>query len=330
MAERLRVALIGTGGISRFAHIPAWRSLAGVEVVAVAEPVAERRLQALEGLGDPQGQRVRAFASYAEMLDACRPDLVDVTIQPGGAKNLAIEAALGAGCHVTCQKPFTLDLPSAVALTDRARTLGRILSVNQQARFAPAFAAARRAIEEGGLGDLRTIRLWSDFPNPGDRQWLEYSVHSFDLVRFWAGREPRRVRAWWKRQTEQPQFVLGVWLDFGGPLMAEIWDEMSSPTTLRWGFRLMGDRGSLSGHEAFGEGMVPAEVAMALAGVPGETLTPVHPPYVPAAFACYFAALVAAIEGRGPVPTPAADNLQTLRLAFAARRAADDGAWVDL
>jgi predicted dehydrogenase len=326
----VRVALIGTGGIASLAHIPAWRTVAGAEVVAVAEPVAERRQRALALLGDPEGRRVAAFADYGELLAAVRPELVDITVKAGPVKSAAIVAALDAGCHVTCQKPFALELPEAERLVRHARERGRLLSVNQQARFAGAFAKAARWVAEGRLGELRTIRLWSEFPNAGPQQWLEYGVHSFDLVRFWAGREPRRVRAWWKPQTAQGHHLLAVWLDFEGVLAAEIWDEMSSSTTLRWGFRLMGSAGSVQGHEAFGPDMLPAEVAFAPARAACETREPAGPPYIPGAFAAYFSALVAAVRGEGPCPIPAEDNLRTLRLAFAARRAADLGDWLDL
>lgn len=114
-------------------------------------------------------------------------------------------------------------------------------------------------------------------------------------------------------------------------LAAQIWDEMASSTTLRWGFRLMGEEGTLRGHEAFNLlPMLPAEIAFCPAGRTTETVEPVGPPYVPHAFAAYFAAVVAAVRGLGPPPVPAADNLQTLRLAFAAHQAAVEGRWVHL
>lgn len=329
MPDKIRLALIGTGGIAQRAHIPAWQRLPEVEIVALAEPVPERRQQALALLGDPTGERIRAFPHIEPLLETVTVDLVDITIPPGPAKEAAIRQALAAGCHVTCQKPFTRDLATAVALTRLAQQHGRLLSINQQARYAAAFARAREWIATGRLGTLRTIQLWADFPNRGPDQWLDYSVHSFDLLRFWAGQEPRRVLAWHKRQTDRDQYLLAVWLDFDGVLAAQIWDEMAASTTLRWGFRLMGERGTLRGHEAFNLlPMLPAEIAFCPAGSTTETVEPVGPPYVPHAFAAYFAAVVAAVRGLGPPPVPAEDNLRTLRLAFAAHQAAAEGRWV--
>lgn len=330
MRDRLRLGLIGTGGISHMAHIPAWQRVQGVAVVAIAEPVPERRESAARLLAGQTGQGVTAYADWREMLGAAHPDLVDITIPAGPAKVEAVKGALEAGCHVTCQKPFALNLESAAALTQLAAERGRVLSVNQQARYAGAFRRLRQWIEEGRLGSLRTIQLYADFPNAGDDQWLQYSVHSFDLIRFWASTEPQRVMAWQKAQTPDGRDLLTVWLDFDGRLAAHVWDEMSSSTMLRWGFRLMGDRGTARGHEAFGSRMMPAEIVFTPAGALSETVEPITTPYLPDAFAAYFDALVHALRGEGPVPTPAEDNLKTLQLAFAARRAAAAGAWVEV
>jgi len=68
MADKIRLALLGTGGIAQRAHIPAWQSLPEVEIVALAEPVPARRQQALALLGDPMGERILAFPHFEPLL----------------------------------------------------------------------------------------------------------------------------------------------------------------------------------------------------------------------------------------------------------------------
>ena len=82
MADKIRLALLGTGGIAQRAHIPAWQSLPEVEIVALAEPVPARRQQALALLGDPTGERIRAFPHFEPLLETVPVDLVDITIPP--------------------------------------------------------------------------------------------------------------------------------------------------------------------------------------------------------------------------------------------------------
>ncbi len=113
-----------------------------------------------------------------------------------------------------------------------------------------------------------------------------------------------------------------------GVLGAEVWDETSSSTMLRWGFRLMGEAGSARGHGALGPRMMPAAAAFTPAGTTAETVEPAGPAYIPPAFAAYFHASLAAVRGEAPCPTTGADKLRALRLAFAVRAAAAAGPWI--
>jgi predicted dehydrogenase len=167
----------------------------------------------------------------------------------------------------------------------------------------------------------------TDFDFAGEDRWLNFSSHSFDLVRYWAGREPKRIAAW-HRPLAGDRYLLAVWLDFED-LAAQVWDELASATTLRWQFRLMGDGGSVRGHEAYFGDMMPAEVAYTPAGETTEHIKYPGTSYVPDAFATYFEALVDAVrEGTEP-PSTGRNTLRTLRLAFAAGKSARTGGWID-
>jgi len=124
--------------------------------------------------------------------------------------------------------------------------------------------------------------------------------------------------------------VFATWLDFDDGLMAQVWDELSSSTTLRWEFRLGGSNGTARGHEAYKPDMMPPEIAYTPAGEVSETVKPISTTYVPDAFISYFERFVAAVKGEETAPTPARDNLRSLRIAFAARESAAQGEWIDI
>lgn len=68
MSKPFRVGIIGAGGIAGGAHVPGWKKLAGVEIVAVAD-VSESRAKAMaEKEGIPN-----VFADYhgIHALDTC-------------------------------------------------------------------------------------------------------------------------------------------------------------------------------------------------------------------------------------------------------------------
>lgn len=72
MANRYTVGIVGCGSIAH-AHMEGYRLVERVEVIAVADPVPPARRQYQEEYGIPQG-----YASYEEMLDKTKPDIVSV------------------------------------------------------------------------------------------------------------------------------------------------------------------------------------------------------------------------------------------------------------
>jgi len=324
------VGIAGTGSIAKSAHIPAWSETPKSEVVAIADPDDGARISAINRAESVGINGLAEYDTVSEMVHNEALDLVDVTIPPGDAKIDAIQMALDAGCNVTCQKPFVIDFERGLELVNYAKERSQYISANQQARTAGAFARAKEMIAAGDIGTLRTIRLSADFPFSGENRWLNFSSHSFDLVRFWADKEPTRVMAWHKRQTSDDRYLFAVWLDFDGSLSAEIWDELSSSTNLRWSFRLMGDSGTIRGHEAYKDHMFPARIAYTPAGTQSECVSSIASSYVPDAFRNYFTQLIEALDNDETPPTSGQDNLKTLQIAFAARESVKRGQWVDV
>ncbi len=92
------------------------------------------------------------------MLDGEAPDFVDVASPPGMHHQAAL-AALGAGAHVMVEKPLALSLGEFDELAALAAEKGRILMCVHNWKYAPSYAAARRAIETGMLGAIRFVSI---------------------------------------------------------------------------------------------------------------------------------------------------------------------------
>jgi predicted dehydrogenase len=318
LTRRHRVAVAGLGGVARGAHLPAYAKLGpslGIDVVGGADPVAACRDEVAASHGIP------VFASVGELLAAVEPEVVDVAVPPGPAKNAVIEECLAAGCHVLAQKPFTKDLPSAVALVEAAERAGRLLAVNVQARFAPAFRAARELIAEGRIGPVLSASLHSTFPLPGDTT-IDMGIHEVDLLRFWTGLDPVRARATVTPLAgERSHHVIEV--DFGAAAGLVV-EENHAPVVRPWTFRIVGADGVIEGREQFGT-VEPAEVVVHTAD--GSVAVPLGYAYVPDAFAHVLASLLHAVETGGPAPTAAADHLPSLAGVLAASRSVSSGAF---
>lgn len=317
-----RVAFAGMGGIAQGAHLPSYRGVGrsfGIEVVGGADPNPACRAAVEEAHGIP------TFASVGEMLEAVEPEVVDVTILPGPVKDDVVRQCLDAGCHVLAQKPFTKDLAAAAALVTAARSAGRLLAVNVQARYAPAFRAARHVIEQGVVGDVLSAFVTSTFPLPGNTV-VDMGIHEVDLLRFWIDADAQRVRASVTPLRDERAHVV-IEADFGSAYGLVV-EENHAAAIRPWSFRIHGTEGTIEGQEQFGSAESPF-VNVFRAGRPPGEFEPVELgyPYVTDAFAHVMASLLHAVETGGEAPTSAADHLSSLAAVLAGERSVASGAF---
>lgn len=144
--KKTRVAVIGTGMIANAAHIPAWRDIPEVEIVAVADNREQAARETAQRYGIPG-----CYTDYNEMLAQEKPDVVSVCTPNRMHKDAAI-AALKAGAHVLCEKPLSVSEQDAREMFDVAHSCGRILMANQTMRFDPNVQAAKAFYDAGLVG----------------------------------------------------------------------------------------------------------------------------------------------------------------------------------
>jgi len=143
----LRVGIIGAAWGAR-AHLPAWRSLDGIEVTAICTSRPETAAQAATDYGV-----ARAFHDFREMAADPNIDIVDCGTRPP-LRFAMVMAALGAGKHVYNGIPFAKDLADARAMTDawyRARTVAVVDAFMQAV---PAMVQMKAMIDAGWIGDV--------------------------------------------------------------------------------------------------------------------------------------------------------------------------------
>ena len=188
----LRAGVVGTSFGARI-HVPALRE-AGFEVVALVGVDPAKTARRVERLGIPH-----ACTSLAEALELGL-DAVSIATPPATHAPLAAEA-IDAGCHVLCEKPFTLNAGEAEELVRRSAAAGVVAMVGHEFRWAPAQAGIEWALGHGMIGTprmavnasfvsmLRTFAMpdwWSD-PSLGGG-WLNASgSHRVDTLRQWFG-----------------------------------------------------------------------------------------------------------------------------------------------
>ena len=181
----MKAAVIGHTNRGRYGHGHefVFMNRPGIETVAVADPVEGGRKKVQEAIG-----ALRGYADYREMLERERPDFVMLALRWTEERLAMATAALNIGAHVICEKPFTHSLEDADAMVAHAKRVMRKFAVTHPMRLAPSTVFLKRRMDEGLIGELRSIRAnSSQGRRSGGEDMLVQGVHMFDLLRLFAG-----------------------------------------------------------------------------------------------------------------------------------------------
>ena len=191
--EKLRVAIIGTGGISN-AHIGGYQAIPEkCEVVAVCDLDEEKVKRYAEINKVPA-----YYTDYNEMLAKEKIDAVSVCTWNSSHKGATI-AALKAGCKVLCEKPMAMNTAEAEEMLAVSKETGNLLMLGFVRRFGNDADLIRKFIDGGTMGDLYYAKAcylrrngcpggwFGDKEYAGGGPLIDLGVHVIDLVRFLAG-----------------------------------------------------------------------------------------------------------------------------------------------
>ena len=200
MSDALTVGLIGLGGVARRIHLPAIAAIPELKLVGGAESSTENARLATERFPIP-----RVFTDARELLSECRPDLVIVGTPPN-LHHAHTKAALEAGAHVLCEKPFVSSVSEADDLIAAASRAKRLLAVNNQYRFMTVYRETERRLRAGEFGKAYQIQVWQQMFHPPsfEKNWraalvqstlYEFGTHALDLICFFFDALPTAVTA---------------------------------------------------------------------------------------------------------------------------------------
>ncbi|MGQ9736544.1 MAG: Gfo/Idh/MocA family protein [Armatimonadota bacterium] len=172
--KRIRIGAIGTGGIFRGAHLPAYPDLPACQLVALCDVSAEslatteaRMKEIYERKAEQAQERadtatverlkqdlkeVKLYQDAQMMLRNEQPDLVDICTQPVLHAPMAI-AALEAGVHVMCEKPMARTWLECVRVVETVQRTGRTYQHNENWLWDPFYYTAKKLIDAGWIGE---------------------------------------------------------------------------------------------------------------------------------------------------------------------------------
>ena len=155
-AVKPRVGIIGLG-FGAQVHLPAFQS-EGWEVAALCSRHRDKAQKVADGAS--------VEAVYADPLELIRrDDIAAVAIStPPRTHHPLVMAALEAGKHVLCEKPFALDAREAAEMRDTSTKQRRTAMVAHEFRYTPQRGYIKQLLADGHIGRFRlcTIELFLD------------------------------------------------------------------------------------------------------------------------------------------------------------------------
>ena len=191
MSEKIRVGIIGAGGIARSVHLPSLNDLPDVQVVAICDLVEQRAAVQAE-----KHDIANVYTVYHDMLAGETLDAVMVLVEPGNLFHV-VWNCLDAGLHTFMEKPPGLDLYQAESLARKAADAGRMLQVGFNRRHIPLvrhvvdLVRARTQITQVEGCFMKYGR--GAFDKGALSAFASDTIHAVDLMRWIAGGTPVRA-----------------------------------------------------------------------------------------------------------------------------------------
>lgn len=206
MGKKLKIGIIGCGGIANGKHMPGLSKLPNVEMVAFCDIIPSRAEEAAQTYGVKDA---RVYEDYRQLLTDGSLDVVHVCTPNNSHAEITI-ASLEAGCHVMCEKPMAKTAAEARAMVAAAERTGKKLTIGYQSRFRSDSEYLKQACERGDLGEIylakarairrRAVPTWGVFldeEKQGGGPLIDIGTHALDLTL-------------WMMNNYLPKYVVGT------------------------------------------------------------------------------------------------------------------------
>jgi predicted dehydrogenase len=155
--NRLRVGIIGCGGLAQGAHIPSLMSMKdadNVEIAAVCDVYQKRLDQAAATTG------AAPVKDYRAILDRKDIDYVAIVTPEHWHARMTLDAA-DAGKHIYCEKPMTWSIEQAKQVVKKIQQTNVKMQVGVQGMCDDSYETAQKFVKEGKLG--RVVQAQIDY-----------------------------------------------------------------------------------------------------------------------------------------------------------------------
>ena len=156
-----RFGLIGAGGAAAL-HVPAMRTLSGIEVAAIADVDRSRAEEIATRYGIPE-----VFESTEALLANASVEALAV-LSPHHMHLPAVRLAVERGVHVLVEKALAPTVEDADRMVEICKRHQVVLGGVLQYRFTPGARRLRQAVQDGSLGRIFLASVTAKFRRSAD------------------------------------------------------------------------------------------------------------------------------------------------------------------
>lgn len=334
-----KIVLVGCGGMSNI-----WLDYASQKPDAEIVGLVDLNLTAAKEKAKQRQLDVPIYQDVTLAIKETKAELVFDVTMPAAHKQV-VTTALQEGCHVFGEKPMAESLEDAEAIIKIADQTGKRYSVMQNRRFLKEIRSIRNFIAKGEIGELHTLN--ADFylgPHFGGfREEMNHplivdmAIHTFDQARFISNSNAVSVYchefnpsgSWYEGNASAIcifEMENGVVFTYRGSWAAE-----GLPTSWNSDWRMIGTKGTVTWD---GADTISAETVDEAKSV--NFLREMKPAVVPLNWhgqeehAGCLDEMFAALEQKRIAETDGHDNIQSMKMIFAAIESAKSGEKVKL
>lgn len=189
--RKLKIGIIGCGGIANGKHLPSLKKLQNVEMVAFCDCIKERAIKASKEYGTDDA---KIYVDYKELLKDKSIDVIHV-LTPNKSHSVITVDALESGKHVMCEKPMAKTAAEAMKMLEAANRTKKKLTIAYQTRHRADSVFLKKTCENGELGDIyfakahairrRAVPTWGVFldeDEQGGGPLIDIGTHALDLT----------------------------------------------------------------------------------------------------------------------------------------------------
>ena len=337
---KTKIAVAGCGFWANY-QVAAWKEIEGVEIIAAADTNTEKLSAFKKKFGIAE-----VFADAETMLRTRKPDILDIISAPESHTAL-VKLGVKYRAAVICQKPLTPSWNESKELVGLSEKTGVPLYVHENWRYQSPMRRIKNLLEERVAGDVFRARITCShaFPVFDNQPFLreldemviaDLGVHLLDTARYFFG-EADYLYAQVSRVTPgvKGEDVATILITFksGCRCIVELsvatrQEILHFPQTL---VHLEGTRGVITLKENFQISVVTDGGVETVDASP-RLFTWVNPDYAVVHSSIYDCnqSILSAILGKSPGETTGMDNLETLRLTYAAYASARENSIIHL